>query len=66
VKEFRTMMKKSGIELPRNLVKHLGDEKIEKMVTVALGLAPLWENCLGKDWQSIMTREKTKSLFLKM
>lgn len=66
VKEFRTMMKKSGIELPRNLVKNLSDEKIERMVTVALGLAPLWENCLGKDWQSIMTREKTKSLFLKM
>jgi 3-deoxy-alpha-D-manno-octulosonate 8-oxidase len=66
VKEFRTMMKKCGIELPRNLVKHLSDEKIEKMVTVALGLAPLWENCLGKDWQTIMTREKTKSLFLKM
>jgi 3-deoxy-alpha-D-manno-octulosonate 8-oxidase len=66
VKEFRTMMKKSGIKLPRNLVKNLSDEKIERMVTVALGLAPLWENCLGKDWQSIMTREKTKSLFLKM
>jgi len=66
VKEFRTMMKKCGIELPRNLVKNLSDEKIEKMVTVALGLAPLWENCLGKDWQSIMTRDKARSLFLKM
>jgi 3-deoxy-alpha-D-manno-octulosonate 8-oxidase len=66
VKEFRTMMKKSGIELPRNLVKNLNDEKIEKMVTVALGLAPLWENCLGKDWQTIMTRDKARSLFLKM
>lgn len=66
VKEFRTMMKKCGIELPRNLVKNLSDEKIEKMVTVALGLAPLWENCLGKDWQTIMTRDKARSLFLKM
>ena len=66
VKEFRTMMKKSGIQLPRGLVKPLKDEQIEKMVTVALGLAPLWENCLGKDWQTIMTRDKTRSLFLKM
>jgi len=66
VKEFRTMMKKCGIELPRGLVKHLNDEKIEKMVTVALGLAPLWENCLGKDWQTIMTRDKARSLFLKI
>lgn len=66
VKEFRTMMKKCGIELPRGLVKNLTDEQIEKMVTVALGLEPLWENCLGKDWQTIMTRDKAKSLFLKM
>ena len=66
VREFRTMMKKCGIELPRGLVKNLDDEKIEKMVTTALGLAPLWENCLGKDWQKIMTRDKARSLFLKM
>ncbi len=66
VKEFRTMMKKCGIELPRDLVKNLDEEKIEKMITTALGLAPLWENCLGKDWQTVMTRDKAKSLFLKM
>ena len=66
VKEFRTMMQKSGIELPRGLVKHLKDDQVEKMVTVALGLDPLWENCLGKDWKTIMTRDKAKSLFLKM
>lgn len=66
VKEFRTMMQKSGIKLPRGLVKHLKDDQVEKMVTVALGLDPLWENCLGKDWKTIMTRDKTKSLFLKM
>ena len=40
--------------------------QIEKMITVALGLDPLWENCLGKDWKTIMTRDKAKSLFLKM
>lgn len=66
VKEFRTMMEKWNIELPRDLVKHLKEEQIEKMVTVALGLDPLWENCLGKDWKTIMTRDKAKSLFLKM
>ncbi|MCF6249422.1 MAG: iron-containing alcohol dehydrogenase family protein [Desulfobacula sp.] len=66
VKEFRTMMKKCKIELPRNLVKDLPDEQIETMITVALGLDPLWENCLGKDWKTIMTRDKAKSLFLKI
>lgn len=66
VREFRFMMEKQGIELPRGLVKPLKDEQIETMVTVALGLEPLWENCLGKDWQTIMTRDKAKSLFRKI
>ncbi len=66
VKEFRTMMEKCNIELPRDLVKNLKEEQIETMITVALGLEPLWENCLGREWKNIMTRDKTRSLFLKM
>ena len=28
------------------------DQKaLELMVTTALNLVPLWENCLGPDWQ---------------
>ncbi len=66
VKEFRIMMEKYNIKLPRDLVKNLKEEQIETMITVALGLEPLWENCLGRDWKNIMTRDKTRSLFLKM
>jgi 3-deoxy-alpha-D-manno-octulosonate 8-oxidase len=66
VKEFRIMMEKCNIELPRDLVKNLKEEQIETMITVALGLEPLWENCLGREWKNIMTRDKARSLFLKM
>lgn len=66
VKEFRTMMEKSGVDLPRGLTSGLEEEKMEKMITTALGLDPLWENCLGKDWKTVMTRDKARSLFLKM
>jgi 3-deoxy-alpha-D-manno-octulosonate 8-oxidase len=66
VKEFRTMMETSGIDLPRGLTADLTDNQMETMITVALGLDPLWENCLGKDWKSIMTRDKARSLFLKI
>ena len=66
VKEFRIMMEKCNIELPRDLVKNLKEEQIETMITVALGLEPLWENCLGRDWKNIMTRDKARSLFSKM
>lgn len=66
VKEFRQMMAKHDIQLPRNLTKGLDEQSLETMTTVALGLAPLWENCFGKDWQNIMTRERVLELYRKM
>ncbi len=66
VKEFRTMMEKAGVDIPRNVTAGMTEPQMEKMIDVALGLDPLWENCLGKDWQSIMTREKARALYLGM
>ena len=66
VKEFRRMMDRQGIDLPRNLIGDVTDEQMETMVDVALVLEPLWENALGKDWKSIMTRQKIRDLYLKM
>jgi 3-deoxy-alpha-D-manno-octulosonate 8-oxidase len=66
VREFRKMMEITGVDLPRQVVNGLDDDQMTTMINVALGLAPLWENCLGKDWQTIMTRDKVRSLFLKM
>jgi 3-deoxy-alpha-D-manno-octulosonate 8-oxidase len=39
---------------------------MEKMVDVALVLEPLWENALGQDWKSIMTRKKIRALYMKI
>ena len=66
VAEFKKMCTLYNIDLPRNLVTHLEAEQLEKMIDTALGLAPLWENALGADWQSIMTRDKTRELYLRM
>ena len=66
VREFRKMMKKADIKLPENLVKNISDDQMETMINVALGLEPLWENCLGSDWKNIMTREKAESIFIKI
>lgn len=66
VKEFRTMMDKCGVDIPRNVTAGLNEQEMEKMIDVALGLDPLWENCLGKDWKTIMTRDKARALFMKM
>ena len=66
VREFRQMMTKHGITLPRNLTADLSEEELNTMATVALGLTPLWENCLGKDWEQKMTRERILALYRQM
>ncbi|MDR3089153.1 MAG: iron-containing alcohol dehydrogenase [Desulfobulbaceae bacterium] len=66
VAEFRKMMERHQISLPRGLTKNLDQAQLDKMVKTALNLNPLWENCLGPDWKSIMTPEKTLALYKKM
>ena len=66
VREFRLMMAKHGITLPRNLTANLSEEELNTMATVALGLTPLWENCLGKDWEQKMTRERVLDFYRRM
>jgi len=58
VKEFKLMVEKNQIEIPQGICKGLTDEQFETMMNVSLGMKPLWENALGKDWESIMTREQ--------
>lgn len=66
VKAFREMLERWNIDLPRNLTADISDSQMEKMVDVALVLEPLWENALGKDWKTIMTREKIRALYRRM
>ncbi len=66
VPEFRQMMERHDISLPQNLTENLNDQQFEKMADISLVLEPLWENALGKNWKSVMTREKIKELFRKM
>ncbi len=66
VAEFRQMLAKQQISLPRGVVAGATDAQIEKMVDVALILVPLWENALGKQWAQIMTRDRIRELYRKM
>lgn len=66
VREFRKMMEKHQITLPRNLTLNMDQEALELMVTTALNLVPLWENCLGPDWQNQMTRERCLEIYRRM
>jgi len=66
VEEYRRMMEKHGIVLPRNLTGALSDSQFDTMVKVALGLVPLWENCFGPDWRKIMTYDRVMELYKRM
>lgn len=63
VREFKYMVEKNKIEIPQNITKGLSDEDFDKMINVSLGMKPLWENALGKDWEKIMTRDKLRALY---
>ncbi len=63
VAEFKEMVAKHNVTIPQHITKGLNDEQFNKMIDVSLGLAPLWENALGKDWQQQMTRERLRALY---
>lgn len=63
VKEFKLMVEKNHIDIPQNICAGLTDAQFDTMINVSLGMKPLWENALGKGWESIMTRERLRTLY---
>ncbi|MEJ7610572.1 MAG: iron-containing alcohol dehydrogenase [Ferruginibacter sp.] len=66
VKEFKQMVAKHTIDIPRGVCAGLTETEYDKMIDISLGLVPLWENALGKDWQKTITRDKLRSLYAQM
>jgi 3-deoxy-alpha-D-manno-octulosonate 8-oxidase len=66
VKEFKYMVEKNNIDIPTGICADLTEEQFDAMINVSLGMKPLWENALGKDWEKIMTREKLRTLYGKL
>jgi len=66
VREFKKMVEQNGIYLPKGICAGLTEEQFDKMINVSLGMKPLWENALGKEWEKIMTRERLKDLYQKL
>jgi len=66
VATFHKMVEKNNIHIPVGITGGLTDDQFDTMINVSLGMAPLWENALGKDWQSIMTRERLRALYKRL
>lgn len=66
VKEFKQMVEENEINIPKGICANLSEDDFNKMMDVSLGMKPLWENALGKNWESIMTRSKLRELYEKL
>ncbi|MBR9855004.1 MAG: iron-containing alcohol dehydrogenase [Algicola sp.] len=66
VRLFNKMMDKHNIVLPKGICADLSQKDFDVMVNVSMGLEPLWENALGKDWKKIMTPERLQALYQKI
>jgi 3-deoxy-alpha-D-manno-octulosonate 8-oxidase len=66
VAEFKQMVAENNIHIPEGICKDLSDEQFDAMINVSLGMKPLWENALGKNWEKIMTHEKLRALYEKL
>ena len=60
---FKEMVNKNNITIPLNVCKNVTQNQLDKMVDVALSLAPLWENALGKNWKIKIDKQKIESLY---
>lgn len=66
VEEFKFMVEKNKIEIPTGICANLTEAQFDEMINISLSLKPLWENALGSNWESIMTREKLRALYNKL
>ena len=66
VKDFKKMVDKFQVEIPQNICSNLSEDEMNKMVQVALNLAPLWENALGKNWKEKVNEKTVRELYEKM
>ena len=63
VKEFKLMVEKNNIEIPKGICANLSDDDFNKMMDVSMGMKPLWENALGTDWEKQMNRDRLRKLY---
>ena len=63
---FKKMQQKHNIKLPTGICANLDETEFETMISVAMGMVPLWENALGKEWRTIINPEKLEAIYRKI
>jgi 3-deoxy-alpha-D-manno-octulosonate 8-oxidase len=66
VKEFKIMLEKNDIELPKNIVQGISDEAMNKMIELTYLMEKPLNNALGENWRKKLTEEKIKEIYQKI
>jgi len=66
VREFKEILRRNKIELPKIINDDITDEMIDKMAEATLKNERPLENAFGPEWRSIFTKEKVIDLIRKM
>ncbi len=66
VKLFNKMRSRHNIHLPKNVCANMSDSDFDTMISVAMGMHPLWENALGPNWRDTITPERLRKIYEKI
>jgi len=63
---FHKMMKHHQIILPTGICSDLSEEEMNTMISVSMGMEPLWENALGPAWKTKVSCETLREIYRKI
>jgi len=66
VQEFRDMIARHNIDLPKNLSANWSEEEIAKMADVAYNLSHMWTHAMGHDWEKKLTKDYLMDVYHRM
>lgn len=66
VREFKHMVAKHSIDIPKGLAKDWTEDHLEQMAEVAIRLEHFWIHHFGPDWRSVWNKEMIKDLYRRM
>ena len=64
--EFQLMVRKQGIEIPRDVCKDLNDDQFQKLYESTIIHEKPLVNALGPDFKEVLTYERVTNIFKKM
>jgi 3-deoxy-alpha-D-manno-octulosonate 8-oxidase len=66
VKEFKEMVNRFNIDLPRNLAADWTEDEITRMAEIAIRLEHMWHHAFGEDWKEKINLDLIKDLYRRM